>query len=119
MNYTLIGLRNTYCFLDDIIIVSTGTEADHLAYVFKCLKKLDDDNLRINLQLQECHSAKTEIEWLGSKFTQNGISPLESKTAAILTIPPPTTLKRLRSFLGSVHYIAKFIPHLAQLCHPL
>ena len=117
MDYTLIGLQNTYCFLDDIIIVSTGTEADHLAYVYKCLKKLDDDNLRINLQ--KCHFAKSEIEWLGYKFTQTGISPLESKTAAILTIPPPTTLKRLRSFLGSVHYIGKLIPHLAQLCRPL
>ena len=102
--------------MDDIIIVSTGTEADHLAYNHKCLKKLEDDNLRINLQ--KCHFAKSEIEWLGYKFTQTGISPLESKTAAILTIPPPTTLKRLRSFLGSVHYIGKFIPHLAQLCHP-
>ena len=117
MDYTLRGLQNTYCFLDDIITVSTGTEADHLAYVYKCPKKLDDDNLRINLQ--KCHFAKSEIEWLGYKFTQTGISPLESKTAAILTIPPPTTLKRLRSFLGSVHYIGKFIPHLAQLCHPL
>ena len=81
------------------------------------LKKLDDDNLRINLQ--KCHFAETEKEWLGYKFTQTGISPLESKIAAILTIPPPTTLKRLRSFLGSVHYIGKFITHLAQLCHPL
>ena len=117
MDYTLIGLQNTYCFLDDIIIVSTGTEADHLGYVFKCLKKLDDDNLRINLQ--KSHFAKIEIEWLGYKFTQTGISPLESKTAAILTIPPPTTLKRLRSFLGSVHYIGKFIPHHAQLGQPL
>ena len=117
MDYTPMGLQNTYCFLDDIIIVSTGTEADHLAYVFKCLKKLEEDNLRNNLQ--NCHFAKTENEWLGYKFTQTGISPLESKIAAILTIPPTTTLKRLRSFLGSVHYIGKFIPHLAQLCHPL
>ena len=38
MDYTLIGLQNTYCFLDDIIIVNTGTETDHLAYVTKCLK---------------------------------------------------------------------------------
>ena len=50
------------------------------------------------------------MECLGYKFTQTGISPLESKTAAILAIPPLTTLKRLRSFLGSVHYIGKFIP---------
>ena len=77
------------------------------------LKKPDEDNLRINLQKR--HFAKTEIEWLGYKFTQSGISPLESKTAAIYTILPPTTLKRLRSFLGSVHYIGNFIPQLAQL----
>ena len=38
MDYTLIGLQNTYFFLDDIIIVNTGTETDHLAYVTKCLK---------------------------------------------------------------------------------
>ena len=117
MDYTLIGLQNIYCFLDDIIIVSTGSGTDHLAYVTNCLKKLDDKNLRINLQ--ECHFAKTEVEWFGYKFTQTGISLLESKTAAILAIPPPSTLKKLRSFLGSVHYIGKFIPHLAQLCHTL
>ena len=50
MDYTLVSLQNTYCFLDDILIVSTGTETDHLAYVTKCLKKLDEDNLSVNLQ---------------------------------------------------------------------
>ena len=117
MDCTLIGLQNTYGFLYDIIIVSTGSESDHLAYVTKCLKKLDEDNLRINLH--KCNFAKTEIEWLEHKFTQPGISPLESRTAAILAISPPSTLKRLQSFFGSVHYIGKFIPHPAQLCHPL
>ena len=72
---TLVGLQNTYCFLDDIIIVNTGSESDHLSYVIKGLKKLDDDNLRINLQM--CHFAKTEIDWLVYEFTQTGISPLE------------------------------------------
>ena len=38
MDYTLVGLQNTYCFLDDIIIVSSGTKTDHLAYVKKRLK---------------------------------------------------------------------------------
>ena len=56
MDYTLVGLKNNFCFLDDIIIVSNGTETDHLAYVRKCLKKLDQDKLRVNLQ--KCHFAK-------------------------------------------------------------
>ena len=45
MDYTLIGIQNTYFFLDDIINVSTGTETDHLTYVTKCLKKSVEDNL--------------------------------------------------------------------------
>ena len=53
------------------------------------------------------------------RFKQTGISPLENKTAAISAIPPPSTLKSLRYFLGSGHYIGKLKPHLAQLCYPL
>ena len=29
MDYTLIRLKNTYCFLDDILIVSKGSEEEH------------------------------------------------------------------------------------------
>ena len=60
MDYTLVGLQNTFCFLDDIIVVSRGSKEEHLKLVYKCLKNLDEDNLRINLP--KCHSAKTEIE---------------------------------------------------------
>ena len=117
MDYTLVGLQNTYCFLDDIIVVSRGSEEDHLKLVYKCLKKLDEDDLRINLP--KCHFAKTEIEWLGNKFSQSGIAPLESKTAAIASLSAPNNLNQLRSFLGSVHYLGKLIPNLSKLCHPL
>ena len=117
MGYTLVGIQKTHCFLDDIIIVSRGSKEEHVKSVYKCLKKLDEDNLRINLP--KCHFAKTEIEWLGHNFTQSGIAPLESKTAAILNLSAPKNLKQLRSFLGSVHYLGKFIPNLSQLCHPL
>ena len=117
MDYTIVGLENIYCFLDDIIVVSRGSKEDYLKLVYRCLKKLDEDNLRINLP--KCHFAKTQIELLGHKFTQSGIAPLESKTATILSLPSPNNLKQIRSFLGSVHYIGKFIPNLSQLCHQL
>ena len=93
MDYTPVGLQNIYCFFDDIIIGSTGSESDHLSYVTRCLKKLDEDNLRINLQ--KFNFAKAEIEWLGYRFTQTGIPRLEFKTAAFLAIPPPSNLIRL------------------------
>ena len=117
MDYFLIGLENTYCFLDDILIVSKGSLNEHKSYVMKCLQRLDDKNFRINLP--KCHFGKLEIDWPGYHISQLGISPLESKTAAILALEAPKTLKKFRPFLGSVHYIRKFIPNLAQISHPL
>ena len=40
MDYTLVGLSNTYCFLDDIIAVSKGSKELHLKYVYDCLRNL-------------------------------------------------------------------------------
>ena len=117
MDYTLIGLINTYCLLVDILIVSKGSLEDHRCYVMNCFKRLDDENLRINLI--KCHFGKLEIDWLGYHISLSGISPLESKTAAILSLEAPKTLRELRSFLGSVLYIGKLIPNLAQISLPL
>ena len=117
MDYTVVGLSNTYCFLDDIIVVSKGSKESHLKYVYDCLRKLDADNLRINLS--KCHFAKHQINWLGFTFSQSSVKPIESKTAAIAEIKASKTLKQLRSFLGSVHHLSKFIPNLAKICHPL
>ena len=49
MDYAFVGFQNTYCFLDYIIIVSTGSESDHISNVNKCLKKLYENSLKFNL----------------------------------------------------------------------
>ena len=109
---TLAGLNNTFCFLDDIIIVRREIE-QHLYLVWKCLIKIDQENLRINLA--KCQFVKDKIEWLGHSITQTGITPLSNKTDAIEKLSPPSTLKKLRSFMGSVHHLGNFIPNLSQL----
>ena len=58
-------------------------------------------------------------EWLGFTFSRSGVKPIESETATIAEIKAPKTLKQLRSFLGSVHHLGKFIPNLPKFCHPL
>ena len=71
MDYTLVGLKNTHCFLDDFIIVGRGSKEDHINLVYKCLKKLDDDNLRINLpNLKQLRSFRGSAHYLG-KFIPN------------------------------------------------
>ena len=114
---TLAGLTNTFCFLDDILIVSRGRIEHHLDRVCKCSIKSDQENLRINLK--KCHFAKEKIEWLGHIITQAGITPLSNKIDAIEKLSSPSNLKKLRSFMGSVHHLGIFMPNLLQLCYPI
>ena len=117
MDYTLIGLKNTYCFLDDTLIASKRLKEEHENYTLNCAKQLDRENLRINLP--KWHFSKLELHWLGNHILQLCNSPLESKTSAILALEAPNTPVKLRSVLGSVHYISEFFPNLAQVSHPL
>ena len=112
----LASLNNTFCFLDHKLIVGRGGIEQHLDLVRKCLIKLDNENFRINLA--KCHFAKDKIEWLGHSITQTDITPLSNITNAIKKLSSPRNLKKLRSFMGSIHHLGKFIPNLSQLCYP-
>ena len=90
MDYSFIGLKNTFCFPDDISIVSKVSDENHFLLITNGLKKIDADNLRISLP--KSHFAKQQILRLGYKITQSGISPHESNTSAILSLQPPTTI---------------------------
>ena len=83
----LSGLNNTFCFLDDILIVRRGGNEQHLDLDRKCLIKLDQENLRINLA--KSHFAKDKIEWFGHSITKTGITPLSNKTDAIEKLSSP------------------------------
>ena len=71
--------------------------------------RLDEKIFRINFP--KCRLAKPEIDWFGY-ISGSGISLIENKT-----LEAPKTLKKIRSFFGSVHNINKFIPILAQISH--
>ena len=111
---TIFNLKNTFSYLDDIIIVTGGGLENHKKHLFNCLDRLNNENLAINLD--KCHFAKSKITWLGHEITEKGIKPVISKTQAIINLKPPTTHKQFKSFLCSVHHLTKFIPNLATPC---
>ena len=111
MDRTINHAKNTFCFLDDILIVSKGNEMEHRTLVESVLKKLDDENLA--LKISKCEFFKQQVNWLGHHLSESGVSPKFTKTEAILNLTPPKLLKQLRSFLGSINHLAKFIPNAA------
>ena len=117
MDRTLNHAENTFCFLDDILIVSKESEQEHEKLIMNVLEKLEKENSA--LKLSKCELFQQEVNWLVHKLSLEGISPKIIKTEAILKLSPPISLKQLRSFLGSINHLAKFIQNAATLTEKL
>lgn len=61
----------------------------------------------------------TELEFLGHNICSQGVSPSESKIAALRTFREPQNEAEVRSFLGLANYMNKYIPNLATIDEPL
>ena len=117
MDNNLHELNNTFTFIDDILIVTKGTKDDHLKKVEETIKVLDEAGVR--LKIEKCMIAKRETEWLGYILSAEGIKPINEKVQAITEKLRPKNLKDLRSFMGAINQLNKFIPNLANICAPL
>ncbi|GJU86379.1 reverse transcriptase domain-containing protein [Tanacetum coccineum] len=92
------------------------TVACHLACVMllkKMLKRCEDMNLVLNWE--KCHFMCREGIVLGHKISKSGIEVDRAKVDVIAKLPHPTTVKGVRSFLGSENLAAD---HLSRLENP-
>ena len=112
VDLTLTNCTNTYAYLDDILVVTKGNKELHQQKLKAVLDKFDEKNLAISIEKYKF--ACTEIEWLGFKSNSEGTTPLIKKTEAIEKLSPPKTFKQLKSFMGSIHHLTRYIPNLAQ-----
>ena len=97
-------------WLDDITIVTKGSIDEHETEVRET-KKLEQAGYRLNPK--KCEFYKKEIEWVGHKIDQQGIRPLEDKLKAITKINIPKNEKELKSFLGAIQYLSKYIENVS------
>ena len=108
MDTFLSEFPQAHAFIDDILVVTKGTEIEHIAAVEKILRKLERENMP--LKLTQCQFARKECEGLGHKTTCTGITPLIQKTESIESLKAPKTVSQLKSFMGSIHSLHKKKP---------
>ncbi len=102
-------------YLDDIL-VSGSSAKDHLTNLRRLLQRLEEKGLRC--RLAKCTFAQPSIEYLGHKLSKEGIAK-GPKVDAVRSMPPPTNVSELKSFLGSVQFYGRFLPNLATVAEPL
>ena len=116
MDAILAEFPCAHAFIDDILVISKGTKIEHIALVEKILAKLDKENMA--LKLEKCQFAKNTCEWLGHRITKSGITPMVRKTDPIDKLAAPRTLSQLKSFMGSIHSLHKYLPRWLKLRRP-
>ena len=102
----------TPVWLDDIICVTNGTIDEHEREVREVLTKLQNAGYKASERKTELF--KQEITWLGYHINQSGVKPIKDKTEAITKLKAPRNAKELKSFLGSIQHLSKFINNLSK-----
>ncbi|CAH8538525.1 unnamed protein product [Schistosoma rodhaini] len=116
MDTMLQDVPGAAAYLDDIIIM--GVDKIDLE------KKLDQVLSRIaeygfRLRAEKCNFCMKKVSYLGFIIDKDGRRPDPENTQAVKTMPRPTDVPTLRSFLGLVSHYGAFIPNLHHLRAPL
>lgn len=112
----LSGCENCFNFMDDILIY--GKTQDELKICEKkVLLRLKEYNVMLNHE--KCIFGEKQIKFLGHTLSENGITPTIDKVQAVRAFRQPKTAEEVRSFLGLITFVGKFIPDLATITEPL
>jgi ribonuclease HI len=95
----------------DVIMVKSKKREDH----FETLRKVFDRCrlYKLKMNLLKCAFGVFARKFLGFLVHNRGIDINPAKAFAIATMKAPTSHKELKSFLGRLSYIRRFIPGLA------
>lgn len=116
MDTVLRGLKNVFCFSDDVLVASKTPEQHHkdLSVLFDLLKKQG-----ILVSMKKCKLFKDNITFLGFEVSKNGTSIPEDKVKAVIAIQLPVSTKALYAWLGYFNYYMRFVKNFATLAQPL
>ena len=103
-------------FMDDFSILGNSFD-NGLENLRSVLIRCEETNLVLNWE--KCHFMVQEGIVLGHRISARGIEVDRAKIEAIEKLPPPSSVKGIRSFLGHTGFYRRFIKDFSQIAKPL
>ena len=103
--------------MSDDMVVHGPNKAEHDKRLEQVFRRLEATGLTLNRS--KCVFGVSEIDFLGHKLSDRGLDPGAGKVESVLAFRQPKCASEIRSFMGLVNYMGRFIPHLADLSEPL
>nr|XP_054763165.1 uncharacterized protein LOC129269687 [Lytechinus pictus] len=119
MDTVIRSLPFVYVYLDDILVASSSKDEreTHLHQLFDRLQEYGPE-YGIIVNPSKCQFGASSLSFLGHMVDNTGIRPLSDKVKIIRDFPPPTSLTKLREFLGLINFYRRFVPHCAEALQP-
>lgn len=112
----LAGLDHTCAIMDDVL-VSGRNDDEHIKNLENVSERFRKYGLR--LKAKNCKFMQEGVVYMGRRISKDRIQPTDDKVDAIRNAPVPRDVSELRSWLGMVNFLAKFMPNLSTMAHPL
>lgn len=107
MEVVLKGCLGTLSYLDDSIVY-TETRKEHDACLSMVLERLKHHSAKLNEK--KCRFAVQNCLFVGFNFSAGGYQVTDDRIQAIKNFRQPETIAEVRSFIGLMNFVDRFIP---------
>ena len=116
MSELFADVEGVKAIVDDLLVWGKDDE-EHDARRKQVLTRAREVNLEFNTE--KCKIKQGDVPFVGHVLRKEGLKPDPEKIRAVKEMKPPENDKELKTFLGFIQYLGKFMPNMATESAPL